>query len=87
MLAFLLLVGTTNAVNLTDGLDGLVSFVSLPVTMVFAFIAYMQGMLDLSGFSLGLTGACLGFCCLTVILPEYLWVIPVPWLWAVLLPL
>ena len=54
VLAFLLLVGTTNAVNLTDGLDGLVSFVSLPVTMVFAFIAYMQGMLDLSG-------ACLGF--------------------------
>ena len=61
VLAFLLLVGTTNAVNLTDGLDGLVSFVSLPITMVFAFIAYMQGMLDLSGFSLGLTGACLGF--------------------------
>lgn len=61
VLAFLLLVGTTNAVNLTDGLDGLVSFVSLPVTMVFAFIAYMQGILDLSGFSLGLTGACLGF--------------------------
>ena len=61
MLAFLLLVGTTNAVNLTDGLDGLVSFVSLPVTLVFAFIAYMQGMLDLSGFALGLTGACLGF--------------------------
>lgn len=61
VLAFLLLVGTTNAVNLTDGLDGLVSFVSLPVTIVFAFIAYMQGMLDLCGFSLGLTGACLGF--------------------------
>lgn len=61
VLAFLLLVGTTNAVNLTDGLDGLVSFVSLPVTLVFAFIAYMQGMLDLCGFSLGLTGACLGF--------------------------
>ena len=61
VLAFLLLVGTTNAVNLTDGLDGLVSFVSLPVTMLFAFIAYMQGMLDLCGFSLGLTGACLGF--------------------------
>ncbi len=61
VLAFLLLVGTTNAVNLTDGLDGLVSFVSLPVTMAFACIAYMQGMLDLSGFALGLTGACLGF--------------------------
>ena len=61
VLAFLLLVGTTNAVNLTDGLDGLVSFVSLPVTMTFAFIAYMQGMLDVSGFALGLTGVCLGF--------------------------
>ena len=61
VLAFLLFVGTTNAVNLTDGLDGHVSFVSLPVTMAFAFIAYMQGMLDVSGFALGLTGACLGF--------------------------
>ena len=52
VLAFLLLVGTTNAVNLTDGLDGLCSCVT--------FVS-MQGMLDLSGFSLGLTGACLGF--------------------------
>ena len=60
-LAFILLVGTTNAVNLTDGLDGLVSFVSVPVTLAFAFIAYMQGMLDVSGFALGFTGACLGF--------------------------
>ena len=60
-LAFILLVGTTNAVNLTDGLDGLVSFVSVPVTLAFAFIAYMQGMLDVSGFAVGLTGACLGF--------------------------
>lgn len=61
VLAFLLLVGTTNAVNLTDGLDGLVSFVSIPVTLAFAAIAYMQGMLDVSGFALGLMGACLGF--------------------------
>ena len=60
-LAFILLVGTTNAVNLTDGLDGLVSFVSIPVTLAYAYIAYMQGMLDVSGFALGLTGACLGF--------------------------
>lgn len=61
VLSFILLVGTTNAVNLTDGLDGLVSFVSLPVTLAFAVIAYMQGMLDVSSFALGLTGACLGF--------------------------
>lgn len=61
VLAFLLLVGTTNAVNLTDGLDGLVSFVSIPVTLVYAFIAFMLGMLDVSGFALALTGACVGF--------------------------
>ncbi len=60
-LVFILLVGTTNAVNLTDGLDGLVSFVSLPVTLAFAYIAYLQGMLDVTGFALGMTGACLGF--------------------------
>ncbi len=61
VLAFLLLVGTTNAVNLTDGLDGLASFVTVPVTLAFAFIAYMQGMPDVSGFALAMTGACLGF--------------------------
>lgn len=61
VLAFLLLVGTTNAVNLTDGLDGLVSFVTLPVTIAFAVIAYLKGMFDITGFSLGIAGACLGF--------------------------
>lgn len=61
VLAFLLLVGTTNAVNLTDGLDGLASCVSIPVTLVFAVIAYLGGSADLSGFALTITGACLGF--------------------------
>ncbi len=61
ILAFLLLVGTTNAVNLTDGLDGLVACVSLPVTFVFAVIAYTAGHMDLSGFALTIAGSCLGF--------------------------
>lgn len=61
VLAFLLLVGTTNAVNLTDGLDGLASFVTLPVTFAFAGIAFLQGMYDLCGFALAVNGACLGF--------------------------
>lgn len=60
-LAFVLLVGTTNAVNLTDGLDGLASCVSIPVTLTFAVIAYLSGFADLSGFALTITGACLGF--------------------------
>lgn len=61
VLAFLLLVGTTNAVNLTDGLDGLVSWVSVPVGLSFAVIAYTAGQADLSGFAMAVTGACLGF--------------------------
>ena len=47
VLVFLLLVGTTNAVNLTDGLDGLAASVTLPVTVAYALLA--------------ITGACLGF--------------------------
>lgn len=60
-LAFFLLVGTTNAVNLTDGLDGLVSFVSIPVALAYAAIASSQGMADMCAFALGLAGACAGF--------------------------
>ena len=61
VLVFLLLVGTTNAVNLTDGLDGLAAGVTLPVTAAYAFIAYNTGHADLSVFALAITGACLGF--------------------------
>ena len=61
VLVFLLLVGTTNAVNLTDGLDGLAASVTVPVTVAYAFIAYSTGHFDLSVFALAICGACLGF--------------------------
>jgi phospho-N-acetylmuramoyl-pentapeptide-transferase len=57
----ILLVGTTNAVNLTDGLDGLVSWVTVPVTLAFSFIAFHSMQPDLGIFSLIITGSCLGF--------------------------
>jgi len=60
-LAFLLLIGTTNAVNLTDGLDGLVSCVSVPVLASYGAIAYASGMISLSVFAYGVLGSCLGF--------------------------
>lgn len=61
VIVFLLLVGTTNAVNLTDGLDGLVSFVTLPVTLVYAAICYSLNMPDMAGFALAVFGGCCGF--------------------------
>lgn len=61
VLAFILLVGTTNAVNLTDGLDGLVSFVTLPVAIVYAVIAYSINMPDMGQFALAVFGGCAGF--------------------------
>lgn len=61
VLVLLLLVGTTNAVNLTDGLDGLVSSVSIPVLLTYAFVAWQSGEGDLCLFALAVLGSCAGF--------------------------
>jgi len=61
VLVFLLLVGTTNAVNLTDGLDGLASFVTLPVMLTYAYIAWQAGEGDLCLFAMAVLGSCCGF--------------------------
>ena len=61
VLAFFLLVGSTNAVNLTDGLDGLVSCVTLPVMATYAVIALFAGEADLSLFAIAVFGSLLGF--------------------------
>ena len=61
VLAFFLLVGSTNAVNLTDGLDGLVSCVTLPVMVTYAVIALLAGEADLSLFAIAVFGSLLGF--------------------------
>lgn len=58
---FIVIIGTTNAVNLTDGLDGLLSGVTLPVAAVFAFICLLLNDIKLAMICLALFGACLGF--------------------------
>ncbi len=58
LLVFLLLLGTTNAVNLTDGLDGLAAGATIPVLLAYAVIA---GNTSLAVFSLATAGACAGF--------------------------
>ncbi|MBM7557937.1 phospho-N-acetylmuramoyl-pentapeptide-transferase [Halanaerobacter jeridensis] len=57
----LVVVGSSNAVNLTDGLDGLASGVTIIVTITYAFIAFEFGALQLSIFAAAIAGACLGF--------------------------
>ena len=54
-------VATTNSVNLTDGLDGLASGVTLIVASFFSLVAINWGYPSIAVFSAALTGACLGF--------------------------
>lgn len=44
--ALIVMVGASNAVNLTDGLDGLVSLPVIMATLVFMVIAYLVGRID-----------------------------------------
>lgn len=57
----ILLMGMCNAVNLTDGLDGLASGTVMVVMVVMAAIAYRSNMLEPAIFSAALAGACIGF--------------------------
>ena len=74
--AVILMVGTSNAVNLTDGLDGLATGLVLMVGLTFAVLSYVTGRVDYSAYlqipylpgggelailSLAVVGACVGF--------------------------
>ena len=71
-----ILMGTSNAVNLTDGLDGLATGVTITVALAYALITYLAGtqpsaeylhifhnrsLAELSVVMLALVGACFGF--------------------------
>lgn len=59
--AVFLLIGVPNAVNLTDGLDGLASSVTVVVSLFFTVAALGIREQSVSVFSGIITGACLGF--------------------------
>ncbi|CVK17740.1 MULTISPECIES: phospho-N-acetylmuramoyl-pentapeptide-transferase [Sporomusa] len=61
LLIFLVLVGTTNAVNLTDGLDGLAAGTTTVAALAYAVISLYFGKPHLALFCAALAGACLGF--------------------------
>lgn len=62
--AAFVIIGTVNAVNITDGIDGLSSSVTVPVAVFFAVLGVMwQGFGQLGVFAGALVGGLLGFLC------------------------
>ena len=59
--AAFVMVGTVNAVNITDGVDGLAAGVTLPVTLFFAAVAAAWHYEPFALFSAGAAGALAGF--------------------------
>jgi len=60
-IAVFLIVGMSNAVNFTDGLDGLAGLISATAFAAFGTIALLQGQIFLARFSFTLVGALFGF--------------------------
>jgi len=58
---FLVIVGTSNAVNLTDGLDGLAAGAVTVIMLTYTAIAFITGQADLAIISACIGGACVGF--------------------------
>ena len=59
--ALFVLIGTVNAVNLTDGLDGLAAGVTAFTALGYLLISKAWGLPEVSVFSAALLGSCLGF--------------------------
>lgn len=61
LFVFVMIVGTSNAVNLTDGLDGLAAGSCAITSVAYVVIAVALGYSHFAIFGTALTGACLGF--------------------------
>jgi len=60
-LAIIVIVGMSNAVNFTDGLDGLAGLISATAFAAYGGIALIQGMTFVGRFSFTIVGALFGF--------------------------
>ncbi len=60
-LAVFIIVGTSNAVNLTDGMDGLAGIITATAFAAYGIIAFLQGQAFLVQFCFIMVGACFGF--------------------------
>lgn len=57
----ILLMGMCNAVNLTDGLDGLAAGTVMIVMLIMAAIAFRSDLIEASIFAAAIAGSCIGF--------------------------
>ncbi len=93
--AIFIIVGSSNAVNLTDGLDGLATVPIMLVALSFTLICYVVGNTvfseylqipyiadvgEASIFCGSIVGSCLGFCGTTLLPQKFLWEILVLYL-------
>ena len=60
-IAIFVIVGMSNAVNLTDGLDGLAGIITASAFAAYGIIAQLQGQVFLVQFAFTLVGACFAF--------------------------
>ena len=56
-----IIIGAVNAVNLTDGIDGLASSVTMVAAMGFLVISSIEGFVQMNLLAAALAGVCLGF--------------------------
>jgi phospho-N-acetylmuramoyl-pentapeptide-transferase len=61
LVVLLVVSGAANAVNLTDGLDGLAAGTCAVALLVYTGIAFVSGQQDLAMFAATLMGSCIGF--------------------------
>ena len=61
VLIYLVVAGTTSAVNLTDGLDGLAAGCAAIVLLAYVGITFLAGDFDMAMLAGCLVGACIGF--------------------------
>lgn len=57
----LVIVGVTNAINLSDGLDGLAGGISMMIFICLGFVAYQNNMPSIAVISMAVIGAIFGF--------------------------
>lgn len=60
-IAVIIITGTANAVNITDGLDGLAGIIAATTFIAYGIIAFLQGQNFLLTFSMVTVGACFAF--------------------------